>query len=490
MLFNSYSFVLVFLPVVVILYHLFNKRVNYTAGKVLLLIVSAVFYCVGGVDAFVILAVSLLVNYCIFTFLITSKASDGLRRLYLCTGIILNLGLLIYFKYLGFFSDIINSLFKAGLPIREVLLPVGISYYTFSQIAFLTDGYRDPDTKYSLLDYALFVTFFPKISVGPIAVAKDMIPQFNEPSRKQTDYNNIAGGIVVFAAGLAKKVLLADNFAPYADWGFSHINDLGTVNALIVSLAYMMQLYFDFSGYCDMAKGICLMLNIDLPDNFLSPYRSLSIAEFWKRWHMTLTNFFTRYVYIPLGGNRKGKVRTYVNMFIIFFLSGLWHGAAYTFVVWGLIHGLGISLSKMLKDKMEKLPKILRWFGTFMFVNITWIIFRAETLGYAIEFIKQLFSFKILPVNIELVAKATPDEMQFIQWLVLTVSGEAPYLSGCIIIIVFLLLALFISIYCKNATERLATLKLNTRTVVTTVVLLVLSILSLSGVTEFIYTNF
>lgn len=490
MLFNSYSFVLVFLPVVVILYHLLNKHGNYAMGKVLLLIASVVFYCTGGLDTVVILAASLLVNYCIFTFLITSKASDGLRRLYLCAGIILNLGLLIYFKYLGFFSDIINSLFKAGIPVREVLLPIGISYYTFSQIAFLTDGYRDPDTKYSLLDYALFVTFFPKISVGPIAIAKDMIPQFNEPSRKQTDYNNVAGGIVIFAAGLAKKVLLADNFAPYADWGFSHINDLGTVNALIVSLAYMMQLYFDFSGYCDMAKGICLMLNIDLPDNFLSPYRSLSIAEFWKRWHMTLTNFFTRYVYIPLGGNRKGKVRTYVNMFIIFFLSGLWHGAAYTFVVWGLIHGLGISLSKLLNDKMEKLPKVLRWFGTFMFVNITWIIFRAETLGYAIEFIKQLFSFKILPVNIELVAKATPDEMQLVQWLVLTASGKAPYLSGCIIIIAFLLIASFISIYCKNATERLATLKLNVRTVVTTVILLVMSILSLSGVTEFIYTNF
>ena len=226
---------------------------------------------------------------------------------------------------------------------------------------------------------------------------------------------------------------------------------------------------------------------------------------------MTLTNFFTRYVYIPLGGNRKGKVRTYVNMFIIFFLSGLWHGAAYTFVVWGLIHGVGISLSKLLKDKTEKLPKLLRCAGTFIFVDLTWIVFRSEKLVYAIEFFRQLFSFKFIPVNIELVAKATPDEMQFLQWLVLTSKDEAPYLSGCVVIIGFLLIASFISVYCKNSTERLTalgisgakkapagadkqedakTVKFGTRSVVTTVVLLVLSILSLSGVTEFIYTNF
>lgn len=511
MLFNSYSFVLVFLPAVIILYHLANGKGHYAAGKALLLIVSVLFYCTGGARAFLILAASLFINYLIFTHLLTMRFEERQRRLFLAFGIILNIGLLIYFKYLGFFSDVINSLFKTGLPVREVLLPLGISYYTFSQIAFLTDGYRDPDTKYSLFDYALFVAFFPKISVGPIALAKDMIPQFNDTERKKVNYENIAGGILIFAVGLAKKVLFADNLAPYADWGFSHINDLGTTNALIVSLAYMMQIYFDFSGYCDMAKGICLMLNIDLPDNFLSPYRAVSVSDFWKRWHMTLTNFFTRYVYIPLGGNRKGKVRTYINMFIIFFLSGLWHGAAYTFIVWGLIHGVGISLSKLLKDKMEKLPKFIRCAGTFIFVDITWIFFRSEKLVYAIEFLRQLFSFKFIPVNIELVAKATPDEMQFLQWLVLTSKDEAPYMSGCVIVIGFLLIAAFISVYCKNPTERLealgisgtkktsadtderedeGTVKLGAGSAVTTVMLLVLSILSLSGVTEFIYTNF
>lgn len=524
MLFNSYSFVFVFLPAVVIVYHLLNGRECYAAAKAVLLIASCLFYCAGGIRAFLILSVSLAINYLIYKYLLSARLKDRLRRLFLASGIILNTGLLVYFKYLGFFADILNSLLKTGLPVREVLLPLGISYYTFSQIAFLVDGYRDPDTEYSLFDYALFVVFFPKISVGPITPAKDLIPQFNDTGRKKASYDNIAGGILIFAIGLAKKVLLADNLAPCADWGFSHINDLGTTNALIVSLAYMMQIYFDFSGYCDMAKGICLMLNIDLPDNFFSPYRAVSVADFWKRWHMTLTNFFTRYVYIPLGGNRKGKVRTYVNMFIIFFLSGLWHGAAYTFIVWGLIHGAGISLSKLLGDKTEKLPKLLRCAGTFIFVDLTWIIFRSEKLVYAIEFYRQLFSLKFLPVNIELVAKATPDEMQFLQWLILTSSGKAPYISGCVIVIGFLLIASAISVYCRNSTQRLTallmpgtlkapagadtaaykdrdmvnadkrrdagTVRFGAGSVLTVVVLLVLSILSLSGVTEFIYTNF
>ncbi|MBR4719963.1 MAG: MBOAT family protein [Lachnospiraceae bacterium] len=490
MVFNSYSFVFVFLPAIIILYHLINRGGHYTSGKVVLLAASVLFYFYGGFAALAILTASLAVNYCLCRYLIMTDLDDRVRRFSLSAGIILNIGLLIYFKYLGFFESILNSLFKTGFPIREVLLPLGISYYTFSQITFLVDGYREPDKQYSLLDYALFVTFFPKISVGPIAVAKEMIPQFNDLSRKKVNYDNIAGGIVTFTAGLSKKVLLADNLAPYANWGFSHINDLGTTNAIISMLAYTMQIYFDFSGYCDMAKAICLMLNLDLPDNFLSPYRAVSVADFWKRWHITLTNFFTRYVYIPLGGNRKGRVRTYINMFIIFFLSGLWHGAAYTFIIWGLIHGIGISLSKLLKDRMKKIPHIIRCIGTFLFVNVTWIIFRSENLAYAIEFLRQLFSFKMIPVNIELVAEATPDEMQFLQWFILNSSGKTPYLSGCIIIIGFLLIASFISVYCKNSTEWLASLKLSGRTAATTVILLIMSILSLSGVSEFIYTNF
>ncbi|MCR4807555.1 MAG: MBOAT family protein [Lachnospiraceae bacterium] len=489
MVFNSYVFVLVFVPLVVVLYHLFNSRGAYSAAKIFLLAASLFFYACDDPRALLILLASILVNYGILI-LIGRASSLNIRRLLLGAGVILNISLLIYFKYLGFFSDVINSLFHTELSVKSLLLPLGISYYTFSQITCLVDRYRDPSIKTSLLDQALYVTFFPKITVGPIAPASDLIPQFNDPSRKKLNPDNIAGGLVIFACGLAKKVLLADNLAPYVTWGYSNLDVLGPINALIVMLAYTMQVYFDFSGYCDMAKAVCLMINIDLPDNFLSPYTAVSVADFWKKWHITLTGFFTKYVYIPLGGNRKGKVRTYVNMFIIFFLSGLWHGASYTFIVWGLIHGMGISLNKLLKNKTEKIPRIIRQAGTFIFINITWVFFRASSLTEAVNFFKQFVNFKVLAVHIELVAKATPDEMQLIQWLILNSKNEAPYISGCIIIIGFLLLCTFISMYCKNSVERLKTLKLKGLTVATTVILLVTSILSLSGVTEFIYENF
>lgn len=489
MVFNSYVFVLVFVPLVVVLYHFINSRGAYGAAKVFLLAASLFFYACDDIRALIILIISIFINYFAAS-LLRKENRPGLKRFLLALFIAANILLLFYFKYLGFFSGILNSLFKTTIEIKTILLPLGISYYTFSQIAFLADNYREPETKYSFLDYALYVTFFPKITVGPIALAGDIIPQFNDPGKKKYDPDNVAGGLVIFATGLAKKVLLADNLAPYVTWGYGNINDLGPINALMVMLAFTMQIYFDFSGYCDMAKAVCLMINLDLPDNFLSPYTAESVADFWKKWHITLTGFFTKYVYIPLGGNRKGRVRTYINMFIIFFLSGLWHGASYNFIVWGLIHGVGISLSKLLKDRMAKIPKLLRQAGTFIFVNITWVFFRAPTLGEAVSFLKQLCTPRYVPVNIALVAEATPDEMQLIQWLILNSRDTAPYVSGCIIIIGFLIICTFISMYCKNSTRRLETLKLRGITLATTVILLVTSILSLSGVTEFIYENF
>ena len=490
MVFNSYVFVLVFLPLVVTVCLFINSRGAYTASKAFLLMASLFFYACDNPLSLIILISSILVNYCIAGFLLRKDYAQGIRRCFLALGIILNIGALVWFKYLGFFTGMINSLFNAGLTVKNILLPLGISYFTFSQISYLVDKYREPETGYTLLDYSLYVTFFPKITVGPIALAGDLIPQFNDLSRKKPNPGNLAGGLVIFAAGLAKKVLLADNLAPYVTWGYSNTGNLGPVNALMVMLAFTMQIYFDFSGYCDMAKGVCLMINIDLPDNFLSPYTAVSVADFWKKWHITLTGFFTRYVYIPLGGNRKGKVRTYINMFIIFFLSGLWHGASYNYIIWGLIHGIGITLSKLLKDKMSRLPKILRQAGTFIFVNISWVFFRAPTLSEAATFFRQFINFKKIPVNIELVAAATPDEMQLLQWLILNLGNKAPYISGCIIIISFLLICTFISMYCKNSVKRLETLKLSGLTVLTTVILLVMSVLSLSGVTEFIYENF
>ena len=490
MIFNSYIFVFLYLPVTVLLYHLINSRRQYKAGKLFLLAASVLFYCSGDAAALPILASSIIINYLFYLWLRKVGDHKAAGRLILFVSVTFNLLTLFYFKYLGFFADIAESLLHKGITAKEVILPLGISYFTFSQIAFLVDCYRDPDAEYAFLDYALFISFFPKISVGPITFAGDLIPQFHDPERLKWNAKNMAGGLVIFAAGLAKKVLIADNMAPYVTWGYSNIGLLGTTNAVLVMVAYTMQIYFDFSGYCDMVKAVCLMLNLDIPDNFLSPYRAVSVEEFWKRWHITLTSFFTKYVYIPMGGNRRGRLRTYLNMIFIFFLSGLWHGASYNFIIWGLLNGAGIILSKLLKGRMVKLPVILRRTGTFIFANIAWIFFRAPTLKDASDFLAQLFSMRFIPVNIELAAQATPDELQFFQWMILTGLNKTPYFSGCAIALILLIAAVSISMYCMNATERLAALQYNGRTTATTVILLVLSIMSMSGVSEFIYTNF
>ena len=490
MVFNSYFFVLVFLPLAVIGYHMLNKTNHFDIAKVFLLCMSLWFYSYQNVKALPVLILSILLNYLTVKYLFSDTRTLLIRKASLITGIVLNLSALFYFKYLGFFEVISNTVFDTQFTFLSLLLPLGISFFTFQQIAFLVDSYRDSAVRYRFIDYALFVSFFPKITVGPIALSTELIPQFCDNLRKKVDYDNLAKGLYAFSFGLAKKVLLADNLAKYADWGYMNIPTLGTLNAFLVMLAYTLQIYFDFSGYCDMASGICLMLNLDLPVNFNSPYRAKSIDEFWKRWHMTLTRFFRVYVYFPLGGNRKGKVRTYINMFLIFFLSGLWHGAAYTFLIWGIIHGIGICLSKLFSKWTCRLPDFLRWLGTFLFVNLAWVYFRAPDLNFANAFMQQLFSGKFLPLDIKLVAAATPIEANLLQWLIQNGSNTAPYWSGVLIILALLFFAAYASIFMKNTQERVQTFAVNRKTLFITVLLLAWSILSLSEVSTFIYVNF
>ena len=490
MVFNSYLFVLVFLPLAVAGYHMINKTNHFDIAKVFLLCMSLWFYSYQNVKALPVLIASILFNYALVLFLFREERASVVRKGALIAGILLNLTSLFYFKYLGFFEVVSNKLFGTQFTFMSLLLPLGVSFFTFQQIAYLIDSYRDFAVRYRFLDYALFVSFFPKITVGPIALSTELIPQFNDSLRKKVDYGNLSKGLVSFSFGLAKKVLLADTLAGYADWGFSNIPSLGSVNALLVMFAYTMQIYFDFSGYCDMASGICLMLNFDLPVNFDSPYKAKSIAEFWKRWHITLTRFFRTYVYFPLGGNRKGKLRTYVNMFLIFFLSGLWHGAAYTFLIWGMIHGAGICLSKLLAKWTGKLPGFLRWLGTFLFVNLAWVYFRAPELASANAFLGQLFSFEFLPVDIKLIAAATPAEANLLQWLIQRSSGGAPYYSGLIVVLAVLAFSVFAGTVMKNTQERISSFRPSKGILAVTVLLLVWSVLSLSEVSTFIYVNF
>ncbi|HZK19789.1 MAG TPA: MBOAT family O-acyltransferase, partial [Treponemataceae bacterium] len=251
----------------------------------------------------------------------------------------------------------------------------------------------------TFIDYFLFVTFFPQLVAGPIVLYSEMMPQFKDDKRRKIDYDNIALGIYIFVIGLFKKIVIADTLAVFVNNGFGNTSALGLLPAWIISLSYTFQIYFDFSGYSDMAIGIGKMFNIDLPINFNSPYKSKSISEFWKRWHMTLGRALANYIYIPLGGNRKGKTRTYINLFITFLVSGLWHGAAWSFVLWGALHGLFSILDRVFNKFLIKFPPFLKTVWTFLIINFLWVLFRANSMTEAYGIYKGMFNINNLGLN-------------------------------------------------------------------------------------------
>lgn len=487
---TSYSFIFLFLPVVVLGYYLLNHKGLYNLGKALLLVASLGFYFSMGYKGFIVILASIVLCYLLATLGFKEQIPSSVQKSLLIIGIIINVGLLLYCKYLTYFGGLFNKYTGNNLIFTAFVIPVGISYFTFSQIAYLVDSYKDNSIKYSILDYALFVTFFPKITVGPICFTTELIPQFNDNARKSVNYDNLAKGFYRFTLGMSKKLLIADNLGAYVDLGYLNIIGLGTTNAILVILAYTLQIYFDFSGYCDIALGICQMLGFSVIDNFDAPYRAISIADFWKRWHISLTRFFRNYLYIPLGGNRKGKFRTYLNTMIIFLVSGLWHGSATTFVVWGLIHGIGSVVSKIISPVMNKCPKFLRWLLTFIFVNLSWVFFRAPDLDTAKDIFKQLFTGGFTPINVNIIAACIPAEGQLLQWITLQLAKDFVSYSGIVIILFLIILALILCTLTKTAKERCDAFVAKRSIVFTTVILFTWCVLSLSQVSEFIYVNF
>jgi alginate O-acetyltransferase complex protein AlgI len=269
-------------------------------------------------------------------------------------------------------------------------IPLGISFYSFQQIAFLVDTYRNEIKNTNFLSYSLFVTFFPRLLMGPITRYNEFIPQFQLADQKSVDYRNMSLGLCLFFVGLCKRVVIADTFAVHADLGYASTLSLSLVEAWITSLSYTFQIYFDFSGYTDMAIGTAYFFNIKLPFNFNSPYLSVNIRDFWRRWHITLSRFLRDYIYIPLGGSRKGEFSTYINIIITFLIGGLWHGASWTFVVWGGIHGISACIQRFWKKYNIRMPRLLAIFITFNVVNIAWVFFRAKSLGDAMNVIRAM----------------------------------------------------------------------------------------------------
>jgi D-alanyl-lipoteichoic acid acyltransferase DltB (MBOAT superfamily) len=381
-LFNSYAFVLAFLPLVVLGYFAV-ARFSALAANAFLAAASLVFYAWWRIDFLWILLPSVVVNYAVGRKLSRDCAAGRARRATLALGVVLNLALLGYFKYADFFIRNFNALADADAPLLRVALPLGISFFTFTQIAYLVDAAKGKAAEYSATNYLLFVTFFPHLLAGPIIHHREMMPQFADARLKRVEWENVARGLALFTLGLAKKVLVADTLAPWANAGFAQAHSLTMADGWITMLAYAMQLVFDFSGYTDMALGAALMVNIRLPINFDSPYRSADIQEFWRRWHMTLSRFLRDYVYIPLGGNRGGEARMLALFVVTFAVGGFWHGAAWTFIVWGLLHGTALVVVHFWRKLGRPLPRPLAVGLTALFVAAAFVVFRAPTLSDA-----------------------------------------------------------------------------------------------------------
>jgi len=464
-----------------------NRLGRYALAQAFLLGMSLWFYGYFNPSYLTIILASIFFNYGM-TLAMDRTKKGKLRKLELIFALTVNLGILFYYKYYDFFVDNLNQIFHSDLLLRNVVLPLGISFFTFQQISYVIDAYRGEVSRYSFLQYASFVAYFPQLVAGPIVSHDELIPQFADLSKKKFDWDNFARGIYIFTLGMAKKILIADVFGNAANWGFSLISGLDSTNAILVTLAYTIQIYFDFSGYCDMAIGLGKMMNLDLPINFDSPYKAVSIIEFWKRWHKTLTRFFTKYVYIPLGGNRKGTARTYCNVMIVFLLSGLWHGADWSFVAWGGIHGALQVMERMGKKYLEKIPRFFRWVGTFSLVNVAFIFFRAGSVRNALMIIKRILSLRFGPVDQQVIQAFQLPEIQYVVEKLLY-WDHLTWLP-MVITIAFFVISVLCAARGRNAYERMQTMEFNWYTMLGTAVLLVWCVMSFAGISTFLYFNF
>jgi D-alanyl-lipoteichoic acid acyltransferase DltB (MBOAT superfamily) len=379
-----------FLPLTWFIYFYLNSKRLTELSKGFLVFSSLFFYSWWNIAYLPLILVSMLFNYTIGSSL-AKNDHNRYRKEILTVGIVANLSLLGYFKYSDFFISNVNSVFSSDISLLHLALPLAISFFTFQQISYLVDSYKKETHEYDFLNYALFVTFFPQLIAGPIVHHKEMMPQFATVKNKVKNYKNIATGLFIFSIGLFKKVVIADTFALWATNGFDNAEILTLLEAWATSLSYTFQLYFDFSGYTDMAIGAALLFNIKLPINFNSPYKAVDIQDFWRRWHMTLSRFLRDYIYIPLGGNRKGKYRTYLNLMSTFIIGGLWHGAGWTFVFWGFLHGGALAIHRLWKELGYTMNRYLGWFITFNFINISWVFFRAKEWDDALKVLKGMF---------------------------------------------------------------------------------------------------
>ena len=511
MLFNSYIFIFAFLPLCLAGFYLLKNKWK-TAAKLWLIAMSLWFYGYFNLYYLTIMLFSIVFNYLMYGLIsrpdVTSVKGDKSKpvdntnkKVWLIVGVAVNLGVLFYFKYFDFFIANVNAVFGSHMPLKGILLPLGISFFTFQQIGFLTDTYRGEIPECNPVDYALFVSFFPQLIAGPIVNHDEMLPQFARIGDKVSG-EKITRGAYIFIMGMAKKVLIADTFGLAVDYAYSNLAyGINATESLCAILFYTLQLYFDFSGYCDMAIGLAGMLGIDIPINFNSPYKAVNIIDFWKRWHITLSRFFTKNIYIPLGGNRKGNVRMYINLFVVFFLSGLWHGAGWNFILWGCMHGILYVITRAWQRRKAqkgangksdaasatKVQTILSVILTFIFVNIAWVYFRAESVSQANLLISNLWNAAWTKPGLAFAENFNLPEF----WYVLKVLRLTDLsISRYIMMLCMTVFTLCITFFGKNVHERADRTNYGIATALGLGILFVWCVVSLSGVSTFLYFNF
>jgi alginate O-acetyltransferase complex protein AlgI len=421
MLFNSYSFIFLFLPITFFGMLWLGKH-NQRLAALWLFLASFFFYAAWDTRFALLLLCSITFNYGAGYWIIKHKFSgrNNLAKKVLLLAILTDLCLLGYFKYANFFIESVNAILGNNTSTLVIILPLGVSFFTFTQIAYIVDAYRGITRELNFINYLLFVTWFPHLIAGPVIHHKQIMPQFTLTHTFRINHEHVAVGLTIFILGLAKKVLLADNLSDYANPVFTAASEghtLMLIEAWIGALAYTLQLYFDFSGYSDMAIGLSLMFNVRLPLNFNSPYKATSIIEFWRRWHMTLSTFLREYLYIPMGGNRKGTVRRYGNLMATMLLGGLWHGAGWSFVVWGGLHGFYLMVnhswrelkSKLGWHKTSQLESLAGGALTFLAVVAAWVVFRADSFTTATEILKSMAGMRGISLSASLESLFDPD---------------------------------------------------------------------------------
>lgn len=460
MLFNSYEFLLLFLPITFFVYFYLNSKKQITLSKIFLVSASLFFYSWWNVIYLPLILGSMFFNFYVGQFLGKKNSKKMLTF-----GIVGNVALLGYFKYTDFFIENFNWALNKDVELLHLALPLAISYFTFQQIAFLVDSYRGETKEYNFLNYALFITFFPQLLMGPIMHHKEIIPQFQTKWKSFIKWENVALGLFIFAIGLSKKTLIGDPLTDYAQYAFDNAQKLSMVEAWYASVSYVLSYYFDLSGYADMAIGIGKMFNINIPKNFNSPYKARNFADYWKRWHITLSRFLSDYVYKSLGGNKSLVWVMYLNIMITFFVSGFWHGAGWNFVVWGLLNGIFVVMAHMMKKANLEMNFYVAWFLMFFGLILTRILFVSNDFADAWYVTTTLFDISNLRF----------ENLFYID----------PYLQSF-----YIVLALGLAVGTKNSMEISENFKPNFKYIFYTVILLSASMFTFSSAKEFLYFQF